>query len=75
MIFAFSGPPQYTVVLFTGGKMGDIGFVYRNKFKTVKITGQTAFLKKSEFVLPAYRYSNNYEKIVEKAFTASSAAI
>ena len=36
----------------TGGKW-EIWSVYRNTFKTIKITCQTAFLKKSGFVFSA----------------------
>jgi len=41
MIFAASELPQY----ITGGKRG-IWFTYRNKCRTIKITGQTEYLKK-----------------------------
>jgi hypothetical protein len=45
MIFTASEPPQYIVVPPIGGKMRDM-FTYRNKYKTIKITVQTAYLQK-----------------------------
>ena len=62
MTFAVSERPQYIVVLLTGGKMEDMGFVYSSTFKSIKIAVQTAFLKKSEFVLSAYRYCKKLRK-------------
>ena len=70
MIFSVSERPKYIVALFTGGKTTVMGFVYRNKSNTIKITGLIGILKKNEF-----DYCKNYEKSAEKAFTASSAAI
>jgi hypothetical protein len=46
MIFSVSEPPQYTVALFTGGKTTDMGFVYRNKSKPIRITALIGILKK-----------------------------
>jgi len=53
MIFTASEPPQHIVVPPAGGKWG-IWFVYHNKFKTIKITGQTAYLKKKRASVICY---------------------
>ena len=50
MIFTVSGPPQYIVVPPTIGKTGDMIRISQ-KFKMIKITDQTVFFKKIEFVL------------------------
>ncbi len=52
MIFTVSGPPQYIVVPPTIGKTGDMIRISQ-KFKMIKITDQTVFFKKIEFVLSA----------------------
>jgi hypothetical protein len=62
MIFAVSEPPQYIVAPPTGGKMGDMGFVIRDEFQTLKITGQTALHKKSELVISGYHYGKKLRK-------------
>jgi acyl-CoA synthetase (AMP-forming)/AMP-acid ligase II len=51
-IFATSEASQHIVVTPTGGKWV-IWFAFRNTFKTIQITCQTAFLKKSGFVFSA----------------------
>ena len=45
MIFSVSEAPHYIVALFTGGKTTDMGFVYCNKSKTIRITGLIGILK------------------------------
>jgi hypothetical protein len=46
MIFSVSEPPQYIVALFTGGKTPDMEFVFRNKSKTIRISGLIGIFKK-----------------------------
>jgi len=41
----------------------------------IKITGQVSFLKKANLYYLLIIVEKNYEKIAEKAFTASSAAM
>jgi hypothetical protein len=56
-------------------KKRGIFFAYRNKFKKIKLQVRQPSLKKAILYFLVIVMVKNYEKIAEKAFKASSAAI